>query len=165
MQKKGVEVEMLRWRPYKCRKKGSGAISSARVTYLCAAITDLLSKPVYRKVFSCEVHQARKLTPLLVKGKWMKVLVCFMWPCVGLWSMSFDAWIYCLSQWMSSVSSQSLYSNPFLIPCYFWWAFWSFSRPYGCISKRQRETGASWHLSLPGIQFHLVTHGHIRSGK
>lgn len=47
--------------------KGSGDISSARVTYTCAAITDLLSKPVYRKVFSCEVHQARKLTPRLVK--------------------------------------------------------------------------------------------------
>lgn len=102
MQKKGVEVEMLRRRPYKCRKKGavkgSGDISAARVTYICAAITDLLLKPVYRKVFSCEVHQPRKLTPLLVKGKWMKVPVCFMSPCVGLWSMSFDTWICCLSQ-------------------------------------------------------------------
>lgn len=72
MQKKGVEAEMLRWRPYKSRKRGQSQAPwdiSALVTYICVAITEFLLKPAYRKVCSCEVRYPLKLTPLLVKGK------------------------------------------------------------------------------------------------
>lgn len=82
-EKGGERCVMSSWRPYKCRKGGQSEAPwdiSALVTYICVAITEFLLKPVYRK----EGRQPLKLTPLLVKGKRVNVLVCFMSPCLGL---------------------------------------------------------------------------------